>query len=195
MIYRLTFFECACVCVCVFILSSCSTTHKITSAEAQKRIDTVLDTNRHTNLQSNAESAVRTTEIDLSNVIIDFTKVEYADYTSPSIVNDSSDINQINRKLRYGQTELSSGNRPIKSILLGRATINNNNRTQTDIQTTSADVSQINESKAITTTTQTATSQKIEEKPKRNIFRTFALISLLSVIVFIGYEYWRCKKD
>ena len=176
------------------VISGCSTTRK-TDAQMQQRTSAVSDIDRQTNHQSNKESAVNTSETDFSNVVIDFTKVEYADYTTPSIANDSSDINQVNQTWRYRQTEIPDRNRPIKSVLFGRATINNNKRTQTDELTTSADVSQTNESDAITTTTQTATSQKTEEKPKRTIFRIFAFVSLLSIILFVGYEYWRRKKD
>lgn len=176
------------------VISGCSTTRK-TDTQIQQRTSAASDIDRQTNHQSNKESAVNTSETDLSNIIIDFTKVEYADNPSPSTTNDSSDINQVNQIWHYGLTELPNDNRPIKSVLLGRATINNNKRTQTDEQTTSADVSQTNESKTITTATQTAISQETEEKPKRNIFRTCALISLLSVIIFTCYEYWRCKKD
>ena len=171
------------------VISGCSTTRK-TDTQIQQRTSAASDIDRQTNHQSNKESAVNTSETDLSNIIIDFTKVEYADNPSPSTTNDSSDINQVNQIWHYGLTEL-----PIKSVLLGRATINNNKRTKTDELTTSADVSQTNESKTITTATQTAISQETEEKPKRNIFRTCALISLLSVIIFTCYEYWRCKKD
>lgn len=171
------------------VISGCSTTRK-TDTQIQQRTSAASDIDRQTNHQSNKESAVNTSETDLSNIIIDFTKVEYADNPSPSTTNDSSDINQVNQIWHYGLTEL-----PIKSVLLGRATINNNKRTKTDELTTSADESQLNESGAITTTTQTATSQKTEEKPKRTIFRIFASVSLLSIILFVGYEYWRRKKD
>lgn len=176
------------------VMSGCSTTRK-TDTQIQQRTSAVSDIDRQTNNQSNRESAVNTSETDLSNIVIDFTKVEYADNLSPSTTNDSSDINQVNQIWHYGLTELPNGNRPIKSVLLGRATINNNKRTKTDELTTSADVSQMNERDAITTTTQTATSQKTEEKPKLTIFRIFAFVSLLSIILFVGYEYWRRKKD
>lgn len=177
----------------LIVIGGCSTTRK-TDTRIQQRTSAASDIDRQTNHQSNKESAVNTSETDLSNIIIDFTKVEYADNPSPSTTNDSSDINQVNQIWHYGLTELPNGNRPIKSVLLGRATINKNKRTQTDEQTSSVGVSQTNESKAITTTTQTATSQKTEEKTKRNIIRTLALVSLLSVIIFVGYEYWHRKK-
>lgn len=177
----------------LIVISGCSTTRK-TNTQIQQHTSAASDIDRQANHQSNRESAVNTSETDLSSIVIDFTKVEYADHISPSIVNDSSDINQTNRIWRYGQSEVPNRDRPIKSVLLGRATINKNKRTQTDEQTTSVSVSQTNESKAITTTTQTATSQKTEEKTKRNIIRTLALVSLLSVIIFVGYEYWHRKK-
>lgn len=176
------------------VISGCSTTRK-TDTQIQQRTSAASDVDRRTNNQSNRESAVNTSETDLSNIVIDFTKVEYADNASLSTANDSSDINQVNQIWHYGQTELPNRNSPIKSVLLGRATINNNKRTQTDEQTTSADVSQTNESKTITTTTQTEISQKTEEKPKRNIFLTVAIVSLLSILSFVGYEYWRRKND
>lgn len=177
----------------LIVISGCSTTRK-TTTQIQQHTSAASDIDRQTNNQFDRESAVNTSETDLSSIVIDFTKVEYADHISPSTVNDSSDINQTNRIWRYGQSEVPNRDRLIKSVLLGRATINKNKRTQTDEQTSSVGVSQTNESKAITTTTQTATSQKTEEKTKRNIIRTLALVSLLSVIIFVGYEYWHRKK-
>lgn len=182
----------------LIVIGGCSTTRK-TDTQIQQHTSAASDIDRQTNNQFDRESAVNTSETDLSSIVIDFTKVEYSDYTSPLIANDSSEINQANRIRRYGQSEVPNGNRLIKSVLLGRATINNNKRTQTDEQTTSVGVSQTNENKAITTTTQTATSQKTEEKTKHNIIRTLALVSLslvslLSVIIFVGYEYWHRKK-
>lgn len=183
----------------LIVISGCSTTRK-TNTQIQQHTSAASDIDRQTNHQSNKESAVTTSETDLSNIVIDFTKVEYSDYTSPLIANDSSNINQANRIWRYGQSEVPNGNKSIKSVLLGRATINNNKRTQTDEHTTNASVSQMNESKEITTATQTATSQKTEEKTKRNVIPMLALVSLslvslLSVIIFVGCEYWRRKKD
>lgn len=150
-------------------LASCSTTNKVASKNTQTQTITQATQTMTSQTSARDTLAVRTTEIDLSQAVIDFTRIEYADGTTATMIDSvtprSDAILRLNDR---EETEPPNVNGFVKSVTSGRVTINTNKQKQTttdavheeDVQTTTdASVMQKQEQNE---------QSKTEEKPKRS---------------------------
>lgn len=174
------------------LFASCSTARKVANEQSQQRITSSTTTDEQTQTNKVEAIEVRKTETDLSNIVIDFTKVEYCDgtvelTTTESEVPTTDAVKQRDRE----ETEPPNVGRKVKSVTSGRVTINNDKKTQTDTDVTKEDNSQTSSSVQSDEQTEIETSVKTEEKEKHGFFYYFGIFACVLLASFIIYKVGR----
>lgn len=176
--------------------ASCSSTRKIANDKQQTHITETVVTDTHT--QSNASEATeqRRTDIDLSNVVIDFTKIEYGDGTQ-TVTATASDVQCDTVKQRDREvTEPPNVSQNIKSVTSGRVTINNDKKTEVETSVKSDNTTQT-ETKINSDLSEDTTSQtKTEDKEKHGFFFYVGVTTcgILFLVLLLCLSYFAIRQ-
>lgn len=172
-------------------LVSCSSTRKVASEQTQQSITSTVTTDINT--QSNTSEAIeqRKTETDLSNVVIDFTKIEYADGTQTITTNTEAQCDTVKQRDSEA-TEPPNVAQNIKTVTSGRVTINNDKTTQTETTASSNNATQTETNSDLTE--ETTLQNKTEEKEKHGFFYYFGIIACILFASFFVYRVYRFSR-
>lgn len=165
-------------------LASCSSTRKVANDKRQTHITETVVTDTHTKSNASEATEQRRTDIDLSNVVIDFTKIEYGDGTQ-TVTATASDVQRDTVKHRDREvTEPPNLSQNIKSVTSGRVTINNDKKTEVETSVKSDNTTQT-ETQSTSDLTEDATSQtKTEDKEKHGFF-FYVGVTTCGILLFV----------
>lgn len=177
-------------------LASCSATRKVESEQTQQNVTATISTDTQTQTQTNDAVGVRIHEIDLSNAVIEFTKVEYADCTE--VVSTGADVSEAVKQRDREETEPPNSTHKVKSVTKGRVILHNDKTKQTETNVEHNEVSQTDKSVNSDVVADIETSVKSEDKPKRGFFYNIGIIATVIIVLFAGgciaYAVWRIRK-
>lgn len=166
-------------------LASCSATRKVESEQTQQNVTATISTDTQTQTQTNDAVGVRIHETDLSNAVIEFTKVEYADCTE--VVSTGADVSHEAVKQRdREENELPNSTHKVKSVTKGRVILQNDKTKQTETNVEHNEVSQTDERVNSDVVADIETSVKSEDKPKRGFFYNIGIIATVIIVLFAG---------
>ncbi|MCM1217659.1 MAG: hypothetical protein NC548_24470 [Lachnospiraceae bacterium] len=164
--------------------ASCSSTRKVANDKQQTHITEAVVTDTHAQSQTSEAVEQRRTDIDLSNVVIDFTKIEYADGTQ-TVTTNANDVQRDTVKQRDREvTEPPNVAQNIKSVTSGRVTINNDKKTEVETSVKSDDKTQTETNTTSNLTEDTTSQTKTEDKEKRGFF-FYVGVTTCAILLFV----------
>ena len=160
------------------LLSGCSTTRKTAKGTEQTNVTAIQETDRTEEEKRLAEVKTNTETHDRTNVVIEFTKTEYADGTTETKTEPPEQHPGETGKPKPG-TENKGG---IKSVTTGKITINGDRK-----ETTATTATETGERKAETQTSTGVNADKTatveteqEKKPKRGLLDWIFLAGIVA---------------
>ena len=160
------------------LLSGCSTTRKTAKGTEQTNVTAIQETDRTEEEKRLAEVITNTETNDRTNVVIEFTKTEYADGSTETKTEPPEQHPGEKVKPKPG-TESKGG---IKSVTTGKITINGDRK-----ETTATTATETGEKKAETQTTTGVSADKTatveteqEKKPKRGLLDWIFLAGIVA---------------
>ena len=160
------------------LLSGCSTTRKTAKGTEQTNVSAIQETDRAEEEKRLAEVITNTETNDRTNVVIEFTKTEYANGNTETKTEPTGQPPDKTREAKPG-TESKGG---IKSVTTGKITINGDRK-----ETTATTQTETGERKAETNTSTGVSADKTatveteqEKKPKRGLLDWIFLAGIVA---------------
>lgn len=167
------------------LLASCSSTRKVLNEQTQQQNTSAVTAEQRTQQNTSEAVEVRRTETDLSNVVIDFTKIEYADGTiATTTTTDTTEQRGTSQMRDREATEPPNVDKNVKSVTSGRVIINNDKKTQTETSATSDNSTQIETAVTSDLTENTTSQTKTEDKEKHGFFYYFGIV-ICGILLFV----------
>lgn len=180
---------------------SCGTTRKTAQICTEQHISSSQREDSHTE-NHNSETANLSQNInEITNAVIEFTKVEFNDGTSETDTTRTSGDTPMPKPKSRESKKPPNSHGGVKSITTGRIDFNNNRTEKTDAEIKTEDKSQSDESIDTRRDENNATDTETEEKPTSGIVHqvctiTGAIVAVFAICVIIRRLRRRsCRKD
>lgn len=170
------------------LFAACSTSRKLASETSQTHVTTSVSTDTHTQTNVTDAVGVRTTETDLSNAVIEFTKIEYFDGSTSVTTTDTAKCGTSvahDREATEPPNASRNTTNNVKSVTFGSVTLNKDKKKETDTNINHAEATQTDEAVEAEQTEDSNTKTVTEEKPKRGFFFWLGVFSSIAVCIFI----------
>lgn len=174
---------------------SCGTTRKTAQISTEQHITSSQHEDRHSENQNKEAVNLSQNINEITNAVIEFTKVEFNDGTSETDTTQTSGDTPMPKPKNRESKKPPNSHSGIKSITTGRIDFNNNRTQKTDADITTEDKSQSDESIDAKRDENNATDTESEEKPIRGfIYYVSTITGAIAAFITLCFIIRRLRR-